>query len=726
MARKVIGLAVGRQGSTRRRWTLLLSLVVAVGAGAVFIQPLLAVHDDGFFELDRNTEDTGTAGEDWNTIYAASPAGGGLGTTAANAFAFIQDNAGGANDTSIATGGGTKDDLDIPGWEFTTGNPVDKDDLLSGYAARYGDHLYFGADRYAGNGSAQMGIWFFQEEVAPDPANPGHFIGEHTDGDVLVLSDFVNGGAATNIRVFQWEAGGPINGTLRLIAGTADIPADCIGFPPKIPGVAAGDPFCATVNVANVNVPWPFFPKGAKGNPPPGGFAVPPGQLYEGGIDLAFLNLDDQCFSSFMIETRSSPSVDAVLKDFVGGGFESCETTLSTTASRHGATNTIIGGPGSDSGTISSGTDTAVLTIDGVENWSGDLKFYICGPFAAPALCTASGVLVDTKTVNQSSPLADFTSDVGDAVTLTSVGRYCWFVTFTPDQATADKGVESAAHDGSGDANNEECFTVSPAAPTLLTAAVASNVSFGQQIQDNATVSNLAKEPGTNGTNTTYPSIGATNGVWVGSIVFSLTGPDSCSAVPSGFTNITVQIAPNAGNAQYGPVSFTPTAPGTYSWKAQYQAGGAVNTQSSTVHNTLCNETAENVVVAQIPTDISTTPFGYPQDTAVVKAKTGNVPAGSVVFRLYDSLANCKAAGDTVGQGGLLFKETKSVTGGQATETLTTNNTNVKIDSPGNNGNPYYWTVVFTPTGTTHTSRSSTCAENTSMTHTPHAFQGFD
>ena len=46
MARKVIGLAkdaVGRRGSTRRRWALLFSFVMAVGVGAVFMQTLLAV-----------------------------------------------------------------------------------------------------------------------------------------------------------------------------------------------------------------------------------------------------------------------------------------------------------------------------------------------------------------------------------------------------------------------------------------------------------------------------------------------------------------------------------------------------------------------------------------------------------------------------------------------------------------------------------------------------------
>src|SRR5688572_28578486 len=275
MARKVIGLAVGRQGSTRRRWTLLLSLVLAVGAGALFMQTLQAqifTH----FELDRNTVDAGTAGEDWNTIYADHI---NTGTSTAGAFSFIADNGGGTCDPTIFTYGGSKDDLDIPGWQHTAGSPPDKDEPLNGYAARYGDFMYFGADRYAGNGSAQMGIFFFQNEIGPVAG--GTFTGEHKDGDILILSDFTQGGATTTIRVFRWNGPddngdctaqeqadlecipgvGAIDGTLDLLAGTVDTPADCVG-PPAVP---SNNPFCATVNAEAIDVPWPFVPKGAKG-----------------------------------------------------------------------------------------------------------------------------------------------------------------------------------------------------------------------------------------------------------------------------------------------------------------------------------------------------------------------------------------------------------------------------------------------------------------------------
>ena len=109
------------------------------------------------------------------------------------------DPLGGVNDPDeIFIGGGSKDDLDIcePNLTLTewsgrsrsavdeTGNVPDKDNIEHAYAAAYncddfptgggfGDPnndpdlcLYFGLDRFANNGDAQVGFWFFQSEHA--------------------------------------------------------------------------------------------------------------------------------------------------------------------------------------------------------------------------------------------------------------------------------------------------------------------------------------------------------------------------------------------------------------------------------------------------------------------------------------------------------------------------------------------------------------------------------
>jgi hypothetical protein len=321
---------LGPTGSQRRKRWLVVPILLVSAVSLFWIAGAMAVHDDGYFELDGNAvsvADDGTPyglndGEDWDKVCPSSTPPGAatcLGGTTATAKFFSVD------DAEIYTGGSTKDDLDVTGWQHTAGSVPDKDELLHGFAARYSDHLYFGADRAAANGDAQMGVWFFRSAVGPVAG--GGFSGAHTDGDVLVLSDFTKGGGLPTVRVFEWNgpggaiAGqGEINGTLHLLAGTTAQPQDCLS-------VLGGDPFCATVNATVQPSPWAFTPKSGAAN------SFGKGMLYEGGIDLAYLGLADECFSSVILETRSSQSVDAVLKDFVSGGFESCGAAISITPS---------------------------------------------------------------------------------------------------------------------------------------------------------------------------------------------------------------------------------------------------------------------------------------------------------------------------------------------------------------------------------------------------------
>src|SRR6266446_9065777 len=178
------------------------------------------------FQLDRNAQTSvpaGAAGEDWDHVCPASTPPGAvscLGGTTALASTFDTD---GAN-ASIFTGGGSKDDLDTTNWNWKDGSVPDKDNLAHAYAARYSSsgnvYLYFGADRTANNGDSQIGFWFFLGSVAP-VAGGTFGPAAHTNGDILVLSDFTQGGTVVTVRVFEWHSpGGAINGTLDLLAGT--------------------------------------------------------------------------------------------------------------------------------------------------------------------------------------------------------------------------------------------------------------------------------------------------------------------------------------------------------------------------------------------------------------------------------------------------------------------------------------------------------------------------
>ena len=69
-----------------------------------------------------------------------------------------------------------------------------------------------------------------------------------------------------------------------------------------------------------------------------GNTVVPP-DFFEGGINLteAFEGISEvpSCFSTFIADTRSSPSLTATLFDFARGQLGGCESTL-TTRRRHG------------------------------------------------------------------------------------------------------------------------------------------------------------------------------------------------------------------------------------------------------------------------------------------------------------------------------------------------------------------------------------------------------
>ncbi len=184
----------------KHRWLVALvsvAILPALTAGAAF-----AILKDGSSQFDRNvTSDARISGDDWDRFDDGSidPNNDYM----ADALSFVVDGRG----PTIFTGGGSKDDLNTTGWKHKSGAVPDKDELLDAYAARYGDVLYFGADRYDANGAAALGFWFFQQDVGPSRAAPSA-PAQHADGDILILSDFSVGGATVTIRVFQWNGPG--------------------------------------------------------------------------------------------------------------------------------------------------------------------------------------------------------------------------------------------------------------------------------------------------------------------------------------------------------------------------------------------------------------------------------------------------------------------------------------------------------------------------------------
>lgn len=190
---------------------------------------------------------------------------------------------------------GSKDILDIStGWHWDDATSPDKDEITNAYAALYsGGKLFFGCDRFATNGTSYIGFWLLQGSITKNPG--GTFSGNHTVGDILILSDFTQGGGVTTIRAFRWVGSGGSDGSL-----------DSITVNP----VTA----FAVVNPSDQPSPWAYTPKfGTSG-------IFPQGAFFEGGADLGALGITG-CFTTFLCETRSSNAVTAELKDFVLGNF---------------------------------------------------------------------------------------------------------------------------------------------------------------------------------------------------------------------------------------------------------------------------------------------------------------------------------------------------------------------------------------------------------------------
>ena len=298
-------------------------LVAATGA--------LATHNLGLFQLDENAVDSTGAGlpDDWDRL--DDGIGDPSNDDSALASVFVADGddfSGGitvppglpSDDTSYFTTGGSKDVNDINQWMHQTGDVApDKDEILNAYAAAYvntldtansnpGDLiLYFGLDRLANNGDAQVGFWFFQSTHARNP--DGTFSGVHQVGDILVLSHFTGGGSVDTIQVFKWV--GPPDADNLLLVGSG---VDC--------AVSADDLVCATVNDNTEDAPWPYVAKAPVKGQSENDFA--PGSFYEGGLNATALGLSIGCGGSFLAETRSSQSLDAQLKDFALGDFALC------------------------------------------------------------------------------------------------------------------------------------------------------------------------------------------------------------------------------------------------------------------------------------------------------------------------------------------------------------------------------------------------------------------
>jgi hypothetical protein len=721
---------------------------------------VLAVHDDQF-QLDGDEDPAisqntpGDPPEDWQSLFSSTGAPTGIDFDADTGFNdgdFVRDfetkaTRNGAASTCALPGPGnffctrdsstfatgSKDTLEItPGWQCNRDNNVNsKIDIMNAFAAQFidpvtGDQImYFGLEKNKDNGNNNVAFWFLQNNVScVSPGGNTPFTGVHADGDTLVVSAFTNGGGVSNINAYRWDANDNCIDN-PILAGACD--GKPIGSGGDCKANSGGDNICATTNSGpleeNDSITTTWLTSDATLGV---GHTVVPTDFFEGGVNLTevFGGVGEQapsCFSTFLGNTRSSQELTATLFDFAAGALGGCETTLTTDAGDNGADGEEASPTSIGTGSVSSGTDTATLTIDGTDNWAGTLAWFLCGPVDNIASCDPDdGADITSRTVDQDSSGADFISGTG---TLTSAGDYCWTAVFTPDEETAAAGVDPGQDDGT-----DECFTVAPVTPALSTQAGLSPVDLGDPVTDTAFLVGTASQPGSGG--------GGTNGVYEtidpttpgdpagGTITFTLVKSDDCTtlATSNDSNEENPQTLPVSGDGTYGPVSFTPDAPGDYSWIASYD-GSPPNT-NGTDHNTGCGDPDEDVTVQQVTTSISTTQKVLPQDQATISSDTSGVslPAdGTVTFTLFEATTGKTASENCLADDGTgeLYSQSFQTVGGQESETFDTAN-DVYVSADGS----YYWKVTYDPADSGFVGSQSKCSENVALTFTNDAGPG--
>jgi len=490
------------------------------------IPSAFAVHNTGYFELDGNAASTsGTGGaipDDWDRVCYQVTGNSGCGTTStthqqagagsfgSNAVAWTGDCLIGSrgfgctnNNATIFTGGGSKDPQDINNWAWKdgAGGLPDKDNLVHAFAARYAiagtnsagtcpngtdlavgstfdssvscQVIYFGSDRFDNSGDAQQGFWFMQNSIGLGSnavgggsgftsSNPNSF---HRNGDVLVVSDFSNGGGTATITVYQWD-------TTCTKAVSNAVPGQCSDVNLRERetstqalcggSLAGNDGFCGITNPSNGTiVPWSSDYTDKSGN-----HSYLQGEFFEAGINLSTLGLGAECFSSVLSETRSSTSTTATLKDFVLSGFAPCGASIHTTPSAGTTTGTSVS-PGT------AVTDLATVTGGGVTNppfpsSPPNVTFYLCNSATVTANggdCHTGGTQVgSTKALASTATqgVSTATSDSVNAGTVASPaltpGTYCFRAEWP-----GDTNYPGLIKDGA----TTECFTVRtiPASP---------------------------------------------------------------------------------------------------------------------------------------------------------------------------------------------------------------------------------------------------------------------
>jgi hypothetical protein len=212
---------------------------------------------------------------------------------------------------------------------------------------------------------------------------------------------------------------------------------------------------------------------------------------------------------------------------------------------------------------------------------TGTVTFYLCGPVAAPALCTSTANPVGTATLPSPGDTGIVSTGHSNTVTPTQPGTYCFAAVFTPAAGSTYTG---SSDNQSGTLDASECFTATPAATVTTTIASVTTVILGPggTVADSVAVSGVAPL-----------------GLPTGTVAFFVCGPSSapalCTSTATPLGTITLPSPGDTGIVSTGiSLPFTPTAVGTYCFAAVFTPttgsayGGSSDNQSGTLDASEC------------------------------------------------------------------------------------------------------------------------------------------
>ncbi|HJQ03980.1 MAG TPA: hypothetical protein VJ872_00920, partial [Nocardioides sp.] len=359
----------------------------------------------------------------------------------------------------------------------------------------------------------------------------------------------------------------------------------------------------------------------------------------------------------------------------------SCTQTVTTTPS-DGSGNALAGATtGIGTGVVPVKDHAVVDLSGGSANASGSIDFHLC-KVDAPGLCATGGTDVGSVALTGAYPV----TVNSPTAYVTSAGRYCWRAETTADTAN---GTGPVTDNVAG-----ECFTVTPAHPTLTTNASA-DVVLGGTISDTASLSGTVTDPATPVINLT----GASGPAAGGHLTFKLYGPSSSSCGTLQTTTAAVNVS---GDGQYGTPDpqVQPGAVGDYHWVATYD--GTVNNTGLT-HNSACDDTSEDVSATSVAVSLDTTQKWVPNDSATFSAAAGGDLDGNAVFTLYQS-SDCT--------GTVVYTSGDVAVSGASPQTVHTSNTD------GVAAGTYSWKVSYASNNAAQRGipGSSSCQEVSSLT----------